>query len=83
MVDFRAVRRAIVDGQVRTNDVTDPRSQCVGVHRPAARRARERVSVPDEVRWLWQACESVDAPLVPGAPRPYWPKAGRGCRPAP
>jgi hypothetical protein len=23
MVDFRAVRRAMVDGQVRTNDVTD------------------------------------------------------------
>jgi hypothetical protein len=23
MVDFRAVRRAMVDGQVRTNDITD------------------------------------------------------------
>lgn len=27
----------------------------------------------DEIRWFWQACESVDAPLAPGAPRPFGP----------
>jgi Site-specific recombinase XerD len=46
---------------------------CAGVHRPAGPQARDRVLTADEIRWFWRACESVDAPLAPGAPRPFGP----------
>jgi integrase len=46
---------------------------CAGVHRPEGPEARDRVLTADEMRWLWRACESVDAPLAPGAPRPFGP----------
>ena len=46
---------------------------CAGVHRPAGPKARDRVLTADEIRWFWRACESVDAPLAPGAPRPFGP----------
>ena len=46
---------------------------CAGVHRPAGPKARDRVLTADEIRWLWRACDSVDAPLAPGAPRPFGP----------
>jgi integrase len=45
----------------------------VGVHRPSAPKPRERTLTNDEIRWLWQACEAVDAPRVSGAPRPFAP----------
>jgi hypothetical protein len=41
MVDFRAVRRAVVDGQVRTNDITDLDLLvwgCIGLRHPAGQR---------------------------------------------
>jgi integrase len=44
---------------------------CTGVDRPSPPAARERVLTPAEVRWLWRACDHVDAPRVPGAPRPF------------
>jgi integrase len=44
---------------------------CAGVHRPAGPEARDCVLTADEIRWFWRACESVDAPLAPGAPRPF------------
>ena len=46
---------------------------CAGVHRPAGPKARDRVLTADEIRWFWRACESVDAPLAPGAARPFAP----------
>ena len=46
---------------------------CAGVHRPAGPKARDRVLTADEIRWFWRACESVDAPLAPSAPRPFGP----------
>src|ERR1700720_1849572 len=46
---------------------------CAGVHRPAGPKARDRVLTADEIRWFWRACESVDAPLAPRAPRPFAP----------
>jgi integrase len=46
---------------------------CSGVHRPAGPKARDRVLTADEIGWFWRACESVDAPLAPGAPRPFGP----------
>jgi integrase len=39
----------------------------------AGAAARDRVLNSDEIRWFWQACESVDAPRAPGAPRPFGP----------
>ena len=63
---------------------------CAGVHRPAGPKARDRVLTADEMRWFWRACRSVDAPLAPGAPRPFEtaaqgiaadrPEAERSCR---
>jgi integrase len=44
-----------------------------GVPRPAGPTARERTLNADEIRWLWQACETVDAPIAPGAPKPFGP----------
>jgi integrase len=46
---------------------------CAGVHRPAGPKARDRVLTADEIRWFWRACESVDVPVAPGAPRPFGP----------
>ena len=46
---------------------------CAGVHRPAGPEARDRVLTADEIRWFWRASETVDAPLTPGAPRPFGP----------
>jgi integrase len=46
---------------------------CAGVHRPVGPEARDRVLSADEIRWFWQACEYVDAPLTFGAPRPFGP----------
>jgi integrase len=49
---------------------TDPSA---GLHPPAAPKARDRVLTSDEIRWFWKACESADAPRVPGAPKPFAP----------
>lgn len=46
---------------------------CAEVSRPAGAKERDRVLTPDEQRWLWQACDSADAPRVPGAPKPFAP----------
>ena len=46
---------------------------CASVHRPAGPEARDRVLTADEIRSFWRASESVDAPLAPGAPRPFGP----------
>jgi integrase len=46
---------------------------CRDVPRPAAPEARDRVLDDDEVRWFWQACDAADAPLRPGAPKPFAP----------
>jgi integrase len=46
---------------------------CLNLSRPAGAVARDRVLSNDEVRWFWQACDSVDAPRVPGAARPFAP----------
>jgi integrase len=43
------------------------------LHPPAAPKARDRVLSNDEIRWLWKAAESADAPRQPGAPRPFAP----------
>jgi integrase len=44
-----------------------------GLHPPSAPKPRERVLSSDEIRWFWTATESADAPLQPGAPRPFSP----------
>jgi integrase len=36
---------------------------CIGMHRPAASPARERVLSDDELRWLWSACAVVGEPF--------------------
>jgi integrase len=46
---------------------------CSSLSRPAGAKARDRVLTADEIRWFWQACGTVDAPRVPGAPRPFAP----------
>lgn len=46
---------------------------CAGVPRPANAKARERVLTADEIRWFWQACDTVDAPRALSAPRPFAP----------
>jgi integrase len=35
---------------------------CIGMHRPAGPKARERTLTNDEIRWFWAACESIDFP---------------------
>ena len=37
---------------------------CVGVHRPEAPKARERVLSDAEIRWLWQACSTLGEPFA-------------------
>jgi len=49
---------------------TDPSTS---LHPPAAPKARDRVLTADEIRWFWKACDSADAPRVPGAPKPFAP----------
>jgi integrase len=44
-----------------------------GLRPPTAPKARERTLSNDEIRWFWSACESADAPRIPGAPRPFAP----------
>lgn len=46
---------------------------CVGIDRPAAPKARERVLTSDEIRWFWHACTAADAPRIEGEPRPIAP----------
>jgi integrase len=46
---------------------------CSGLHRPATPKARDRVLSTDEICWFWWACDSVDAPRVTSAPRPFAP----------
>jgi integrase len=48
-----------------------PSNPCHGLSRPAASAPRERVLSADELRWFWQACETVDAPRAVSAPRPF------------
>jgi integrase len=45
---------------------------CANLDRPSA-ATRDRVLSPDEIRWFWQACSTVDAPHGPAAPRPFQP----------
>jgi integrase len=40
-------------------------SPCTGMYVPPPPASRERVLSADEVRWLWQACDAVDAPFGP------------------
>ena len=40
-------------------------SPCSGVKRPTPQRARDRVLSDDELRWLWQACETIGWPFGP------------------
>jgi integrase len=44
---------------------------CRTVPRPAPAVVRDRVLSQDEIRWFWKACDSADAPRVPGAPKPF------------
>jgi hypothetical protein len=46
---------------------------CASLARPAVAVSRDRILSADEIRWFWQACDSVDAPRVPGAARPFAP----------
>ena len=60
-------------------------SPCVGLPRPDNAEERERVLIKviegtegtepnwDEIRWFWQACETVDAPRALKAQRPFAP----------
>jgi integrase len=43
------------------------------VSRPEGAKARERVLSADEIRWFWAACDTVDAPRMTSAPRPFAP----------
>ncbi|WP_445501264.1 AAA family ATPase [Microvirga sp. G4-2] len=38
---------------------------CVGIPRPAAPPARERVSSDSEIRWFWTACDTLSSPFGP------------------
>jgi protein-L-isoaspartate(D-aspartate) O-methyltransferase len=60
MVDFAQLRRSMVDGQIRVNDVTDPRIVAAMLELP-----RERF-VPASVRQL--AYIDDDLPVRPGGP---------------
>lgn len=40
-------------------------SPCAGVKPPAAEISRDRVLSDDEIRWLWQACDSAGYPFGP------------------
>jgi integrase len=44
-----------------------------GAFHPEAAKVRDRVLSRDEIRWFWQATETVDAPRVIGAPKPFKP----------
>jgi integrase len=46
---------------------------CAGMPRPDNAEERDRVLTDAEIRWLWQACEEVDAPRALKAPRPFAP----------
>jgi integrase len=36
---------------------------CAGLHRPKAPKARERVLMPNEIRWFWRATDEVGSPF--------------------
>jgi integrase len=40
-------------------------SPCTGVKRPTPQKARQRVLSDDELRWLWQACDTTGWPFGP------------------
>jgi integrase len=44
---------------------TIEKNPCDGIERPNPPRARDRVLVDDEVRWLWMACDQVGEPFGP------------------
>jgi len=46
---------------------------CIGAYYTKSVKARDHVLSADEIRWFWQATESVDAPKGTGAPRPFKP----------
>jgi integrase len=46
---------------------------CAGMSRPDNAEERDRVLTDAEIRWFWQACDAVDAPLAPDAPKPFGP----------
>jgi integrase len=46
---------------------------CPGTYHVETAPARDRVLSADEIRWFWQATETVDAPRVAGAPKPFKP----------
>jgi integrase len=46
---------------------------CPGAYHAETAPARDRVLSADEIRWFWQATETVDAPRVAGAPKPFKP----------
>ena len=50
--------------------ITNP---ALGAYYPETAKVRDRVLSRDEIRWLWAATETVDAPRVTGAPKPFKP----------
>lgn len=44
---------------------------CRTVPRPAPAAVRDRTLTEEEIKWFWRACESADAPRVPGASKPF------------
>ena len=46
---------------------------CSGISRPGKSNKRQRELTHDEIRWFWQACETVDAPHALTAVRPFKP----------
>jgi len=44
---------------------------CRTVPRPAPAAVRDRTLTEVEIKWFWRACESADAPRVPGALKPF------------
>ena len=46
---------------------------CSGISRPGKSNKRQRELTHDEIRWFWQACETVDAPHSLTAVRPFKP----------
>ena len=44
-----------------------------GAYYPEAAKVRDRFLSRDEIKWFWQATETVDAPKIAGAPKPFKP----------
>lgn len=59
---FAALRRLFNWALARDLIATSP---CAGVEAPTPTPARDRVLTDDELRWFWQACDTVGLPFSP------------------